>query len=206
MAQLIDLSVKLVKLLVLIQDRLDLVLEVITTQIEGDKEFLVFPEEVVENTGNEVFMRHVLEGKLKAASQIFILHAEVCLVMRGNCFTFFLPSTSTGALFSFRLWPLLVLDAEILALLSPNRQLLITGNILVDRKDRLAHRLHWPDETRVANHAATCAHSLILDSLTQPKHVSQAEQILLSNLAMLTADLLRIQRLVAHGALFKLLE
>ena len=79
-----------------------------------------------------------------------------------------------------------------MALLGPNRQLFITGNILVDREDRLAHRLHWPDETRVTNDAATRAHSLILDSLTQPKHVSETEQILLSNLAMLTADLLRI--------------
>ena len=108
MAQLIYLSVKLVKLLVLIEDRLNLVLEVITTQVKCYEELLVFSEEVVENPRNQVFVRHVLERKLKAASQVFILHAQVCLVMRGNSFTFLLPSASACALFGLRLRSLLV--------------------------------------------------------------------------------------------------
>lgn len=48
-AQLVDLAVEFVQLVVLKEDRLDLILEIFTTQVKRDQELLVLSEEVVED-------------------------------------------------------------------------------------------------------------------------------------------------------------
>ena len=60
---------------------MDLVLKVLSAQIEGNQELFVLTIEVVENARDQIFMRHILERKGKSIVESLVLHAQMRLLL-----------------------------------------------------------------------------------------------------------------------------
>ena len=76
--QLVYLPIELVQLVILEENRLDLVLEVVPTEVKGHEKLLVFSVQVVKDAGDQVTVRQVLKVELQpvVAPDRLILQAQ----------------------------------------------------------------------------------------------------------------------------------